>query len=632
MGILHVRSARIGFAAATLLVSIGAGRAAATLQTERAELRAGISTQSTFHHRSVDEIEWVQQRNEFRAELKYDLIARGERFSLLRVARLNLLYRARYDAVFDVRDSYRARGYDRDDFRFPEGKYPRELFLDLDFVGPLEGLSARIGRQQVVWGEADLFRSLDVVNPLRLDQNGLVGEDFSDYREPLWIAKFLIDIGTLGPVNGAGLEFFYSPNGRPLNDRIIIGEAYRIGLDENNALTGFRRKNSSPFDRVRHPWEVQRVGPYPTEAPDYADLGADPSTCNDGLGCADFIYLTEEQTPTSTLDWEASMAGVRLLGQTFAGINFSLNYIYRRAELPGTELHVGALFDPALATDGSFNSRADLVAQAVAGEATLDLDGDGVPDGRADLIRRCVFDHEAVYVASSIHGTGNLLSGCLPVTFWHPWTHVVGVTGTYNDFDWTGFIFRVEQSFTTKEPRNGAPPLAGPRAGEFPTERDFTTNIRRTTGVWRSMVGFDSLRALAPGAGRTMPQPFRSLLMDQWFLSFQFFNEYYTHVNGQMGLLDSPSDRMQHWNPIFTAVATGYFVQQRLRPWIAAAYDVNAEFPILWVQGTYALSRRLELRVGEVLYLGSRRSESFLFLHKYADRDTFFVRLAYWFL
>src|SRR4029078_12859622 len=101
-------------------------------------------------------------------------------------------------------------------FEFPEGKTPRELFFDVGFNGPLSNLSLRVGKQQVVWGESDLFRSIDVVNPLDLRQSGFVGEDFADFRQPLWIVKGLYNLGDFGQaLSGANLEMFWSPNSRP---------------------------------------------------------------------------------------------------------------------------------------------------------------------------------------------------------------------------------------------------------------------------------------------------------------------------------------------------------------------------------------------------------------------------------
>ena len=609
---------------ALLLLVLLAPAAHATMSGDRYELQARIAVQNTFHHDSIEKIDWVQQRNEFRFDLKYSLFEPGKPLVPgIRTAKFNLLYRARYDSIFDIRHAYRKRGYQRDDFRFPEGKVPREAFLDLEFSGPLDGLGARIGRQQVVWGEADLFRSLDIVNPLRLDQNGILGDDFADYREPLWIAKFLYELGDLPGLGGAGIETFYSPNGRPITDRLIVGEAFRIGIDQNNPLHGFRRPHQQPFRQVRHPWELTRVGGLYGDAEDEADLGP-------LLGKSDFVYLASRNVPTSTFSLEASEVGVRLLGTTFAGIQISLNYLFKRSDLAGTSLTADALFDPALGQDGRPNSRADLLTQAAIANLVPDTDGDGIGEANEELIRRCIFDEEPLFVFGSLHGNGNLLTGCQPTPFWYPWTHVIGATATYNDYDWTGAVFRLEQSFSTKEPRNGVPPLAGPRAGDFPRTRDFATNGMRQTEVWRSMFGFDYLRAIGLTAARKWPQPFRSLFGgDQWLFSAQFFNEYYSHASAQIGLLDSVTDRQHQWNPIFTSLATGFFVNQRLRPTLAFSYDVNDAFPVLWLQAEYNIGTRWAVRVGDVLYLGSKNAETFLFLHRYADRDNLYLRLTY---
>jgi hypothetical protein len=617
----HVRPILSLLLALTIVLGVPAARA--TVSSDRYEIQARLSVQNSFQHNGTSSIDWVQERNELRFDMKYDLVPAGQPFlGFISKAKANMLYRGRYDSVFDLRDAYSKRNYNRDDFRFPEGEYPREMFLDLEFTGALRPLGIRIGRQQVVWGEADLFRSIDVVNPLRLDQNELLGEDFADYREPLWIAKFLYDIGAVGPfVENGGLEFFYSPNSRPITNRLVFGEAFRLGVDQNNSLTGFTRRNSLPFSQVRYPWELSRIGPYKTDAQDFAEVGPP-------FGTADFVYLVHDDSSKSWFSFQQSMAGLRFLGQLAGGVDFTLNYIFKRAELPGTALEANALFDPNPPLgrqDGGFNARADLLAQAI-------LAG---PSGPAhdDLVRRCVFGHEPLFVLGSIHGSGRPLSACQPVTFWYPWTHILGFTATYNDNAYTGGVFRLEESISTKEPRNGVPPLAGPRAGNYPTTRDFATNAMRDTMVWRSMVGFDYLRAIDLTAARKWPQPFRSLFgQDQWLLTMQFFDEYYSHADHQIGLGDSVTDREQQFNPLLTFVATGFFVQQRLRPWIALGYEVDTSFPFAWLQAEYNIGKRWTVRAGEVLWLGSRHAENFLFLNKYADRDELFLRLTYYLL
>lgn len=602
------------------MLLVGARPATATITGDNYEVQARISVQNAFHHDNAKSIQWVQERNELRFDLKYDLVPTGKPFAgLVSKARFNMLYRARYDSVFDARDSYKRRQYNRDDFRFPEGEYPRELFFDFEFQGLLRPVGIRLGRQQIVWGEADLFRSLDVVNPLRLDQVQLVGEDFSDYREPIWAVKLLWDIGAIGHAfEGAGIEAFYTPNSRPITNRLVIGESFRIGLDQNNPLTGFTRRNSLPFRQVRYPWELTRVGHDYGDAQDFAELGPP-------LGNSDFVYLINNDTSHSVVSLQQSAGGVRFLGRGLAGIDFTFNYIFKRAELPGTALMGRDLFDPGIATNGSFNARLDLFAQALAAAA--------IPGGNEELIRRCVFDHEPLFVLASIHGTSNASSGCLRAKFWYPWTHIVGITATYNDNDVTGAVFRAEESISTKEPRNGVPPLAGPRRANFPTARDFATNGMRDTMVWRSMIGFDYLRSIGLRAARNFPAPFNSLLgQDQWLISMQFFDEYYSHYQNQIGLGDSVTDREQQFNPLLTLVATGFFSQQRLRPLFAAGYDINAKFPFLQMQAEYNVGRRWSIRVGDALWMGSKHAESFLLFNRYADRDNFFVRVTYFLL
>ncbi|MGH7822630.1 MAG: DUF1302 family protein, partial [Candidatus Binatia bacterium] len=189
---------------------------------ERIEAQAEFSVQGTIQHHDYLDVDPVQERNEIKLGLRYFLVPVEKDLLFLHRPRINIQWRGRYDSIYDIREVYKRRGFQRDDFRFPEGEYPRELFFDAEFVKPLDWLSFRIGRQQVVWGEADLFRSLDVVNPLRLDQNGLVGERFDDYREPLLIAKFLAHIGGIPLLSNATLEMFYSPNSQPLTNKAIV--------------------------------------------------------------------------------------------------------------------------------------------------------------------------------------------------------------------------------------------------------------------------------------------------------------------------------------------------------------------------------------------------------------------------
>lgn len=83
--------------------------------------------------------------------------------------------------------------YSSNDLRFPEFNerldFIRELYVDFDNDLPNgDILSWRLGKQQVIWGRTDLFRVLDVINPVDYSRNNIYDE-LEDIRIPMWIAK-----------------------------------------------------------------------------------------------------------------------------------------------------------------------------------------------------------------------------------------------------------------------------------------------------------------------------------------------------------------------------------------------------------------------------------------------------------
>lgn len=82
---------------------------------------------------------------------------------------------------------------DTNDLRFQEfndrADFIRELYVDFD-VNFDNGdiLSTRLGKQQVIWGRTDLFRVLDVINPVDYSRNNIYDE-LEDTRIPMWILR-----------------------------------------------------------------------------------------------------------------------------------------------------------------------------------------------------------------------------------------------------------------------------------------------------------------------------------------------------------------------------------------------------------------------------------------------------------
>ncbi|MFQ5455927.1 MAG: DUF1302 family protein [Nitrospirota bacterium] len=89
-----------------------------------------------------------------------------------------------YDAAYDIeRDSFNEETINayQTNLRFKE--VLRELYLEID----TEMINLRIGRQQVVWGEAVGLRITDLINPQ--DFKEFILDDFIDSRIPLWMIR-----------------------------------------------------------------------------------------------------------------------------------------------------------------------------------------------------------------------------------------------------------------------------------------------------------------------------------------------------------------------------------------------------------------------------------------------------------
>ncbi|WP_098419934.1 DUF1302 family protein [Marinobacter sp. LV10MA510-1] len=82
---------------------------------------------------------------------------------------------------------------DLNELRFQEfndrADFIRELYVDFDLnLNSGNILSTRLGKQQVIWGRTDLFRVLDVINPVDFSRNNIYDE-LEDIRIPMWILR-----------------------------------------------------------------------------------------------------------------------------------------------------------------------------------------------------------------------------------------------------------------------------------------------------------------------------------------------------------------------------------------------------------------------------------------------------------
>ncbi|MEM3112688.1 MAG: DUF1302 family protein [Candidatus Anstonellales archaeon] len=137
----------------------------------------------------TDAGDFIQHRNLLQIEAKNKF---NENFSIFLSGRLT------YDGVSD----YGAHQFRRYDLSDVYAKL-REGYLDINY-GPV---FFRLGRQNLSWGEADLFRLLDGINPLD-NTFGLFFEDLDERRIPIDMARLVVDLGRVGPVSSLTVEGF----------------------------------------------------------------------------------------------------------------------------------------------------------------------------------------------------------------------------------------------------------------------------------------------------------------------------------------------------------------------------------------------------------------------------------------
>jgi hypothetical protein len=80
----------------------------------------------------------------------------------------------------------------------------REFHVEFD---PTPRLKVRLGKQQVVWGETDFFRALDVVHGFDYRWRGFLEPENEELRKPLIMANFMLQV----PEADGSLQFLFRP-------------------------------------------------------------------------------------------------------------------------------------------------------------------------------------------------------------------------------------------------------------------------------------------------------------------------------------------------------------------------------------------------------------------------------------
>ena len=160
-----------------------------SLLDDKLSISGYVQNQSSY--RLGNGSQWVSSENRLQVEMEARLHSHVS---------VQGIFRGIYDAVYDLRhdsDQWNSDFTGSRDALSTEYKV-RELYLD----ATLGKWDFRIGRQQVVWGEADGLRLMDIVNPLDMRRQ-FITRSWEDIRIPQTMLKAVYRIE---PQNNSFLE------------------------------------------------------------------------------------------------------------------------------------------------------------------------------------------------------------------------------------------------------------------------------------------------------------------------------------------------------------------------------------------------------------------------------------------
>ncbi len=534
------------------------------LDTRELGISGNVETQTLVRHPQADEFQWIQNRNTLRLRADWDWLDDGKLLGKAKVPWLKewktvLLYRGVYDSFYDVAPGDRQHGQERSDDLIGgsvddlSGARRRDLMFENDLREAYVDLrfrqiplSLRLGRQQIVWGEADFFRLMDLWNPIDIRWHLQQEQNWDEIRVPLWLMKGVWEFDDVGPLRDAYLEVVYNPGD------------YRPAI-----VTDFApRPWALPFPSPLRSGQVQ-YDPVTrfTLAPDFDLQGSS---------------VQRGQFHRNPAD--ASEVGTQFHFTAPAGIEMSLNYLYGRGRAVGASspfaVRIESIDIPALPGFGS----------TPVGKYQVDID-----------------DPSSVVPVYPLNVTAEVV---------HPYMHVMGLTAKYFDEALTGTSFRLETAFVFGAPFQTVDPdklipvtvngfdVPGFRLPSAPLgfeKRD----------QWSGMLGFDRATYIQR-LNREAPWVFSGQFFWTYTLGADvdylrgnagtseapYFGPMGRWTEGpyagrierqQNSRVAGNGDDIQRWEHLITLVATSFYDNGRLVPTLATVIDpVNANQQVLW--------------------------------------------------
>lgn len=211
--------------------------------------------------------------------------------------------------------------YDTSDLRFPEfnerADFIREAYVRADkMLDNGHNVAIKLGKQQIVWGRTDLFRVLDVLNPVDFSRNNIYDE-LEEIRIPMWMLEAEYQMGTTETFDDLNFSLVWNFDKFRPNNLGQGGTPYSI-LDAGSFFRG-----------MKNCW----------------DNGCTVSNFAFGELATDFPVGSIGIRGAELPDWNLSntQIGVKVEG-VFRDVGFSLNALSYRSQLPSLRGGGGGAF------------------------------------------------------------------------------------------------------------------------------------------------------------------------------------------------------------------------------------------------------------------------------------------------
>lgn len=484
----------------------------ATIEYKGIELSGNYNTQ-TLIRTNGENYQFAQNRNTIIGRIDWEWLKNGkflERFDVpfIKRSKLFLIYRPVFDSFYAIAPGGRQRGLTRyDDLvggpisgnqigavtntpggpELLDGLYTRlntharrslrfenhlrEIYVDLKLKDI--PLSLRIGKQQIIWGESDQFRIMDIWNPLDLTWH-LQQEEWDQIRIPTFAVKGIWSLSSFWGLTNSFVEVVWNPG----------------DFEPGSKLAFLPRPWGIPVPHPTREGQIQL--PSPTQpillSPQFDLQGT-------SLLRGDF----DRWNPA-----EASEVGLR-----FHSVTGKLPGFFGRWIPPGMEFTINYIYGRSRGIGAKAGEPLGLKIQEIV-----------IPDAftPANAIRQNPDDPNSP--AATFEGSP-VFPARVRAKFMFPYVNIFGFTGNYFESEYTQAVIRTEMAYAIDEPFHTVSfkhriPITNESGDIVPGQFAPLGFTRRD--VWAGMIGFDRptwIRWLNP---RTT-----------WFLTGQFF---WSYING----------------------------------------------------------------------------------------------------